>query len=345
MSIDTERFPWKTPEGRARYLAAYATTLALWPVPYEEHDVPTRFGTTHVVACGPKEAPPVVLLHAMGYSATSWFPNVGELSRDFRVYAVDRLGDINKSVPRHPLRSRAECAQWVVEVFDALHLAQADVVGESFGGWFAFNAALAAPERVRRLVLLNPAAAFVPVSMRFYTKTFPAVFWPIPPLLHRAASAFFVKGFVVNQRFAEQFMLGLTYWHPARLLPLPTVFTEAETRHRISHFLIMKLQSVFPSVAWTEAEVQRLSTPTLLLLGEQDRAMNELAALKRAKELIPHLEAELISKAGHIISMEQPEIVDARILHFLGQGRDTQAAPGSVESGMAGGSLPLAQQA
>ncbi len=345
MSIDTERSPWKTPEGRARYMAASETTLGLWPVPYEERDVPTQFGTTHVIVSGPDEAPPVVLLHAMGYSATSWFPNVGELSRDFRIYSLDRLGDINKSVPRHPLRSRAECAQWAVEVFDALHLERTDVVGESFGGWFALNTALAAPDRVRRLVLLNPAAACVPVSMRFYTATFPAVFWPIPPLLHRAASAFFVKGFVVDQCFAEQFMLGLAYWSPPKIPALPTVFTEAEVRHRIYHFLIVKLQSVFPSVAFTEAEVRRLSTPTLLLLGEYDRAMNEHAALNRAKELIPHLEAEMIPRAGHILSMEQPKVVDARILHFLGQRQDSEAAPRSTEPGVAGDRLPLEQKA
>jgi pimeloyl-ACP methyl ester carboxylesterase len=56
------------------------------------------------------------------------------------------------------------------------------------------------------------------------------------------------------------------------------------------------------------------------LLGEQDTAMNEQAAFNRARRLIPHLEAEMFPKTGHILSMEQPEIVDARILKFLEQG-------------------------
>ena len=38
---------FKTPEGEAKFLAAYDAELKLWPVAYEEIDVPTRFGTTH----------------------------------------------------------------------------------------------------------------------------------------------------------------------------------------------------------------------------------------------------------------------------------------------------------
>ena len=74
---------FKTPEGQARYLAAYDAALKLWPVPYDEIDVSTRFGTTHVVVSGPKDAPPLVLLH--GYMATSvmWSPNMIAFSRDY----------------------------------------------------------------------------------------------------------------------------------------------------------------------------------------------------------------------------------------------------------------------
>ena len=96
--------PFKTPEGKATFLAAYDAALKLWPVPYEELDIPTRFGLTHVVAAGPKNAPALVLLH--GYMATSvmWAPNVADFSRDYRVYAIDIMGQPSKSVPGDPIR-------------------------------------------------------------------------------------------------------------------------------------------------------------------------------------------------------------------------------------------------
>ena len=46
---------FKTLEGEPRYLAAYDAALKRWPVPYDEIDIPTRFGTTHVVVSGPKK--------------------------------------------------------------------------------------------------------------------------------------------------------------------------------------------------------------------------------------------------------------------------------------------------
>src|SRR4030066_1137263 len=63
---------FKTPEDEAIYMAAYDAVLALWPVPYESFYVPTRFGKTQVLASGPKDAQPLVLLHATSASATMW---------------------------------------------------------------------------------------------------------------------------------------------------------------------------------------------------------------------------------------------------------------------------------
>ena len=48
--------PFKTPEREVRFRRAYDAALKLWAVPYEELDIPTRFGLTHVVAAGPKNA-------------------------------------------------------------------------------------------------------------------------------------------------------------------------------------------------------------------------------------------------------------------------------------------------
>jgi pimeloyl-ACP methyl ester carboxylesterase len=94
---------FKSPGGQARYLEAYNATLAQWPVPYESLFIPTRFGITHVIASGPIDAPPMVLLHAASASATQWFPDTENLSRNYRIYALDTLGDVGMSkVGRQP---------------------------------------------------------------------------------------------------------------------------------------------------------------------------------------------------------------------------------------------------
>ena len=70
---------FKSPEGEAQYLATYDATLAAWPVPYQSLIVPTRAGRTHVIASGPEDAPPLVLLPMTFISATMWMYNMAEL--------------------------------------------------------------------------------------------------------------------------------------------------------------------------------------------------------------------------------------------------------------------------
>ena len=75
---------------------------------------------------------------------------------------------------------------------------------------------------------------------------------------------------------------------------------------------------VMPST-FSDEELRQIRQPVLLLTGDQDR-LNPPKALERARQTIPHLEAEIIPQAGHFLSMEQPEDVDARILKFLAEG-------------------------
>ncbi len=63
---------FKTLGGQGRYWAAYDASLAHWPVPYTTLDVPTPFGSTHVIASGPDQARPLVLLPGNFASATMW---------------------------------------------------------------------------------------------------------------------------------------------------------------------------------------------------------------------------------------------------------------------------------
>ncbi len=105
----TEKIPiFRSPSVEAQFYAAYEAVLRQWPVPYEELDISTRFGNTHVITSGPREAPPVVLLPPGGTHAPIWVRNVGPLSQSFWTYAVDIIGELNKSTPIRPIRSHRE---------------------------------------------------------------------------------------------------------------------------------------------------------------------------------------------------------------------------------------------
>ncbi len=147
---------FKTEAAEARYMAAYDAVLATWPVEYEDITVPTRLGATHVIASGPTDAPPLVLLHAAMATATVWRPNVEALSEHFRVYAVDVVGQGGRTVASRKVESRRDYADWLNELFDGLGIARASIVGNSYGGFIALNQAAMAPERIDRVRAISP---------------------------------------------------------------------------------------------------------------------------------------------------------------------------------------------
>src|SRR5690348_1661854 len=89
---------YKTEESKGRYLSAYDAALAVWPIAHERINIPTRFGVTQVIASGPKDAPPVLLLHSLAATGTSWRANVQELSERHRTYAIDIIGQTGTSI-------------------------------------------------------------------------------------------------------------------------------------------------------------------------------------------------------------------------------------------------------
>ena len=93
-----------------------------------------------------------------------WFPNIADLSRNYRAYALDTIGEPGKSVVSNPPQNRSDYSLWLTDVFNELNVAQADVVGASYGGWVTMNLALYAPERVKKIALLSPPVAFCPIQ-------------------------------------------------------------------------------------------------------------------------------------------------------------------------------------
>lgn len=53
---------------------------------------------TNVVTSRPRDAPPLVFLHGMLATLTRWSPNIADLSKDYRIYAIDIMGQPSKSV-------------------------------------------------------------------------------------------------------------------------------------------------------------------------------------------------------------------------------------------------------
>jgi len=294
----THTSAFKTPEGETAFLAAHGAAMKLWPVPFEEIEIPTRFGMTHVVTSGPKDAPPVVLLHGYFATLTMWSPNIADFSKDYRVYAIGVMGQPGKSIPNpdEPIRDAADFVAWLSATLDGLNLDRVFLVGMSYGGWLALNLALTAPERIRKLVLLSPAASFQPLVKQF--------------MLRGMLMGFVPTRLTVNSLFGWMGFKDTPGDTDARTV-LDLVYLG------LKHFrLPQETMRIMPRV-FSDDELRALPVPVLLLIGDREVIYDPAKALARARALLPNFEGELVPHCRHDMCLSQHRIVDARVLDFL----------------------------
>ena len=71
-------------------------------------------------------------------------------------------------------------------------------------------------------------------------------------------------------------------------------------------------------------QLKSLTMPVLVLIGDNDIINNE-SSLEEAKKYLPNVQTEIIKNAGHFLSIDQPEIVDRKVLDFLNQNNNLSA--------------------
>ena len=123
-------------------------------------DLATTGARVRLLATG--SGPPVVLLHGVSLSAAAWAPLFTALS-GYRLLAVDLPGH-GLSDPTSYQRGhvREPARQLIDDIFDALELDHAAVVGHSLGGMLALWHAATGSERISRLVAIGEPAVALP---------------------------------------------------------------------------------------------------------------------------------------------------------------------------------------
>ena len=284
-------------QGKIEILRAYQAVMDAWPVHHQELRVETSFGETHVIASGPPDGPPVVLLHALFATAASWYRNVEALSQSHRTYCVDVIGESNMSRPSRPIVSLNDFLRWFTELIDGLEIDTLNLMGNSYGGFTAAYYAMKLPERIRKLVLIGPASTIHSMRPFMFHMFIPKGLYLAAPLLPGVAR--------VMRSSVDWMHAGLprdALWEP--------LFYATMKHGRL-------INKVFPRV-YSKEEFAAIEAPVLLVFGDREVIYGDLqSAIGSGKELIPGARVAVIPDAHHIAALAQPEAVNRELLGFL----------------------------
>ncbi|HWC36729.1 MAG TPA: alpha/beta hydrolase [Mycobacteriales bacterium] len=238
-----------------------------------------------VVGCGV----PVLLIHGMGLDGRMWADQVAALA-DVAELAVPDLRGFGRS-PRESGVAYSHAADlWALA--DHLGWDDAVVVGLSMGGMIALETALAAPSRVRSLVVMDGVIDGV---------EFDEGSKAMIKALFEAAAAGDLDG-------AKKVWLDGGFFLPARRNPeleprLAEMVADFSGRDWMGDDPHEPRPKLFPALP-------RIAAPTTVIVGALDvPAFLDMADVMTAR--IPDARKVVVPDAGHMVNMEAPEVVNA----------------------------------
>lgn len=168
---------FKSEEGKRNIIDLYNQKLKTLNIAYTEHDVPTKFGETHVIECGNTTKPPIFIIHGSNGHAPIALETYSNLLEDFHVFAVDVLGQPNKSDTVVLSMNDLSYGQWMEELIHYFNFESVYVAGFSFGGLIILKTLEYNQQLVQKAFLSAPAYIVNGNPLKAIFKMFIPMLW------------------------------------------------------------------------------------------------------------------------------------------------------------------------
>ncbi len=255
-----------------------------------------------------------VLLHGFPECWYAWRHQIPVLAEQFTVVVPDMRGYNETEKP-----ARGYELNVLVDDIAALirHTGRerAHVVGHDWGGAIAWSIAIARPELVERLVVLNAPhlARFSPrngMTLRQARRSWYMLFFQIPWLpeaLIRATDFRFLKDALRGairdtNKISDDEIRFFT-----QAIARPGALTAAINYYR---------RGLFNSGGIFKGTGLRVQAPTLLLWGEEDTYLGK-ELVPGTERFVPNLRVHSIPGCSHWVQQDRPDIVNAQLRAFL----------------------------
>jgi pimeloyl-ACP methyl ester carboxylesterase len=275
-------------QGKAAIHAVYQQKLEGLNIEYTTTLVHTAFGETNVLVTGNPEHPPLVLVHGANGCAPVALDVYPRLREHFRVYAVDVVGEPNRSSDRTMSKKHREYGRWLVEVLDGLDLQDVKLVGFSLGGLCIWQALAEDARRVQAAYMVAPAGVVAGNPFKGIFQLFLPMRRYIKRQDPKALEQVLGNLFTDEDPFARQF--------------LGTV---------LQHFKM----DFSPIKNITRAEAQRIQTPVHLFGAGRDLMFPGQKLLRRSQATFPNLKtAVLLPDSKHVQGRADNDRIQEHIL-------------------------------
>lgn len=267
-TIGTAQSIYKSEQGEKALMELYDRVLEKWEFSFEKIIVPARFGDTFVIAGGNATKPPIVLLHGSGSNSLTWLGDIPQYCTQYRIYALDILGEAGKSAHNRLALTGSAYAEWMDEVLDAFHINKAILIGLSLGGWMALKYTIFKPGRVSKLVLISPGGI---TSSRFLIN------------LRLVLLSFFGKW---GQDRIKQLIFGNQ-----------SITADAEQAFDLLNKYYNYRMGDPP--LFSDNELKGINIPTFFLGNKKDVFFKTDKAVNRLQRLLPELSIKIFKDKGH----------------------------------------------
>ena len=258
-------------------------------------------GKVQAIDRGPRDAPPIVLIHCFTCAIDWWDGMIPLLARDHRVVAIDLLGHGGSEKPRsgYAIPSQADL---VAQALGRLGVRDAEVVGHSLGGPVTVALAEQSPQLVDRAVLIDsiPDTTYGDVGLIGELPFKPAIgqaLWRVKP------------DFSIRDGLEIAFAPGF---------PVPDAFVEDVKRMTYSSY--SGSHDGFDEYTGERPLPERLAAlgkPVLAIMGAEEQiASDPSAALAAYRNAIPTAQTRLMPGVGHSPNVEAPAKTAALVLGF-----------------------------
>ena len=252
------------------------------------------------------EGPALVLLHGSGPGVSGWSNfrgNFPVFAGRFRTVIMDMPGFGKSERPPLDRAYPRVAADHVARLLDGLGIEKAHLLGNSMGGYVAFEFALAYPERVDRLVGMGPGGLAA------------NVLGPEPSEGARRLGDFMMAP-------SKQTMEAWVDTMVANKAVVDDTLIEERLANAVAPGALESAIAIFSSLGQHPepvplyARVKGIKAPTLITWGRDDRMLPVEQALFGFRQM-PNAELHLFSRCGHWAQVERKDEFERLVIEFL----------------------------